>query len=419
MKVYHQSQKAMKRQLIVGLCLFSQVVFADGLPVITVPPASQIVSPGSTATLAVTATGATGFQWRFNGTDISGATNSTLQITNAQAAKGGYYMAVAKNATGWAPSPMAYLSVVASSGIVPFSNATNTGWAAQACYQAGDVWIEVGTPITNGTAQVIAGPALDQMQPVGACCPVTNGYFDDGTRSVPTVEPGQTVFYRVDISYPYYESGTFTQHSRVLALIAGGGANPIPSAGSLRFPWYIEWPDPISYGFSTPTSQVRIPGETVGLSDEYYCDYAYCHPQFQWRKDGNPVPGATNYVLLYEYLTYFGRYRPEFTIANAQAADAGNYDVVINGNYCFVDIKTTLSMQLTNGPGVLLAPRIDGSNFVCELLGAAGRYYALQWSTNLTDWHNFATQFNATGTMTFSNSPIPGGAQFYRARLQP
>jgi hypothetical protein len=408
----------MKRQLIIGLCLFSQSVLADGLPVIAVQPTNQIVFPGGTAMLTVAATGATGFQWRGNGTDIPGATNSTLQITNAQAASGGYYMAVVKNATGWVPSPMAYLSVVASSGIVPFSNATNTGWQAQACYQTGSGWMEVGTPITNGTAQVVAGPALDRMQPVGASCPVNNGYFDDGTRCVPTVEPGQAVFYRVDISYPYY-SDTFTQHSRVLVLVAGGGTNPIPSAGSLRFPWYIEWPDPISYGRSTPTNQVRIPGETVSLSDEYYCDYAYGHPQFQWRKDGNPVPGATNYVLMYEYLTYFGEYRPEFTIANAQAADAGNYDVVINGSYCFVDIKTTLSIQITNGFGFFQSPRFQGTNFICDLLGAISRSYVIQWSTNLTDWHNCTTQYNSTGTITFSNSPIRGGAQFYRARLQP
>jgi hypothetical protein len=65
----------MKSGLIIGLCLFSQAVFADGLPVITVQPASQIVSPGGTATLTVTATGAASLQWRFNGTDIPGATS--------------------------------------------------------------------------------------------------------------------------------------------------------------------------------------------------------------------------------------------------------------------------------------------------------------------------------------------------------
>ena len=121
----------MKLGFIIGLCLFSPVVFADGLPVITVQPTNRIVSPGATATLTVTATGATSYQWRFNGADIFDATNSTLQIPNAQTNNAGYYMAVAKNATGWVPSQMAWLSVVSGlGGEVPFSNVTNTGFDA-------------------------------------------------------------------------------------------------------------------------------------------------------------------------------------------------------------------------------------------------------------------------------------------------
>jgi hypothetical protein len=164
---------------------------------------------------------------------------------------------------------------------------------------------------------------------------------------------------------------------------------------------------------------VRIPGETVGLSSEYYACYDYGFPQFQWRKDGNPVPGATNYVLVWDYYPEDGEYQPVFTITNAQASDAGNYDLVVNGSYCFVDAKTILSIQLTNGPGVFQSPRFRGTNFVCDLLGVASRNYAIQWSTNLTDWHNFTTQYNSTGTITFSNTPALGGVQFYRAQLQP
>ena len=277
----------------------------------------------------------------------------------------------------------------------------------------------MGAPITNGTAQVIAGPALDQMQPVGLSLAVKNGYYGNSStiRTVPTVAPGQTVFYRVDISYPY-ESGTFTQHSRVLVLEAGGGTYPTPSAGNLLFPYYIEWPDPDPYG-STPTNQVRVPGETVGLSSEYYACYDYGYPQFQWRKDGNPIPGATNYVLVFDSYPWGGEYQPVFTITNAQASDAGTYDLVVNSSYCFVDVVTTLSIQITNGCGVFQSPRFRGTNFVCDLLGAASRNCAIQWSTNLTDWHNFTTQYNSTGTITFSNAPALGGVQFYRAWLQP
>jgi hypothetical protein len=407
----------MKFGLIIWLCVFSQVVFADGLPVITVQPASQIVSPGNTATLTVTATGATSFQWRFNGADISGATNSTLQVPNAQTNNAGYYMAVAKNATGWVPSQMAWLSVVSGpGGEVPFSNLTNTGiyggWLA-------------AVPIDSGTAQVIAGPALDQMQPVSWTAPVTNGYFDGVDFNfppwppftiypqVPTVAPGQTVYYRVD----YVATGdTFVRPSTVLKLVAGGGPYPIPSAGDLLFPYWIEWPDPrfIEWG-STSTNQVRITGETVSFTNVYIACADFGWPTVQWRKDGNVLNGATNFAGSGPC----GQWTTVFTITNVQAADAGNYDVFVTGNYWLVQPQISLSVQITNGPGVFQSPRFRGTNFVCDLLGAAGRNYTIQWSTNLSNWNDLRTVSNVTGTITFTNSPALGGARFYRARLQP
>ncbi len=135
------------------------VASADSLPVISTQP-HNLSGSGS---FSVVSTNATGFQWRWNGTDIPGATNASLSRSSSDPT--GYYMVVVKNATGWVPSQLAYLSR-GTGGVVPFSNYGNTGFDAQACYQipypySGPV------PLTNGTAQVIAGPELDQMQPVG------------------------------------------------------------------------------------------------------------------------------------------------------------------------------------------------------------------------------------------------------------
>jgi len=412
----------MKSGLIIGLCLFSQMVFADGLPVITVPPASQTVSPGNTATLTVTATGATSFQWRFNGADISGATTSTLQIPNAQTTNSGYYMAVAENATGWVPSQMAWLSVVSGSGgVVPFSNKANNYFQGQVCDP-------MGNPVTNGSAQVVAGPALDQMQPVGQSLAVANGYygFSFTTQTVPTVAPGQNVYYSVVVTYTNSGYG-YTQPSTVLNLIAGGGSFPTPSAYGLKFPawWAGEGLEPVivTYFPNTPTNQVRIPGETFSLTNSYFAYTDYGTPTAQWRKNGSPIACATNFPNISPGYDgghiVAGIFQSVLTITNVQPADAGIYDLVVIGNDWIVGPKTVLSIQITNGFGVFLSPRFGGANFVCDLLGAAGRNYAIQWSTNLTDWHNFTTQYNSTGTITFSNTPALGSAQFYRAWLQP
>src|SRR5258708_31789582 len=129
---------------------------------ITTNPQSVSVAPGSNVVLSVTASGATSYQWRFNGADISGATNAALTVTHAQFNNTGYYVVLAKNSIGWVPSQLAYLSVVDTWGIVPLRNSFYSN--AIANYQ--DSFYYSGGPITNGTARLLAGPTLDQMQDV-------------------------------------------------------------------------------------------------------------------------------------------------------------------------------------------------------------------------------------------------------------
>jgi hypothetical protein len=384
---------------------------ADSLPVISTQP-HNLSGSGS---FSVSSSNATGFQWRWNGADIPGATNSTLLRSSSDPT--GYYMVVAKNATGWVPSQLAYLSR-GSGGVVPFSNYGNTGFDAQACYQVGN-W---GLPLTNGIARVVAGPELDQMQPVGDTWdfwlwyyyddPSWAGYFDGADQIVPTVSPGQTVYCRVDLTYPAF-SGTWTQQSTTLKLVAGGGSYPTPSMTNLKFPLWPEWPEPIYDNYPSPTNQVRIPGETFSLINSYsaYTDFGI--PACQWRKDGKIIPGATNGV---EQTPAF-MYQTVFTITNVQPADAGIYDVEVFGNQWIVAPTITLSVQVTNGPGLLLSPRFSDTNFVCDLLGAASRSYIIQWSPDLLTWNDLLTVSNLTGTVTFTNPAPTDAVRFYRARL--
>ena len=67
-------------------------------PAITTQPVGQTVAAGSTATFSVTATGAVplSYQWRLNGTAISGATSATLTLTSVQANQAGSYSVVIK-----------------------------------------------------------------------------------------------------------------------------------------------------------------------------------------------------------------------------------------------------------------------------------------------------------------------------------
>jgi hypothetical protein len=89
-------------------------------PVIMAQPTNQVVVYGGTASFSVTASGTMplSYQWNFNGTNISGATNATLTLTNVQLTDSGNYMVVVTNLFGSATSSNAVLVV----GIPPTIN---------------------------------------------------------------------------------------------------------------------------------------------------------------------------------------------------------------------------------------------------------------------------------------------------------
>ena len=77
-------------------------------------PLGQAVIVGSNATFSVSAIGAPplSYQWAFNGTNLAGATNAALTLTNVQFNQAGNYAAVVTNAAGRLVSSNALLTVV-------------------------------------------------------------------------------------------------------------------------------------------------------------------------------------------------------------------------------------------------------------------------------------------------------------------
>jgi uncharacterized repeat protein (TIGR01451 family) len=83
-------------------------------PVITMPPSNQVVAVGANTAFNVTATGTAplAFQWQFAGTNIDGATFSTLSLTNVQLSQAGSYMIIVTNLSGSVASASATLRVL-------------------------------------------------------------------------------------------------------------------------------------------------------------------------------------------------------------------------------------------------------------------------------------------------------------------
>jgi hypothetical protein len=86
-------------------------VFAP--PVITVQPYGLSVNLGATVTLRVAASGSTPmvFQWYFNGSALTGATNPSVTLSGVDPTQAGTYEAVVSNPAGVASSQPATLTV--------------------------------------------------------------------------------------------------------------------------------------------------------------------------------------------------------------------------------------------------------------------------------------------------------------------
>lgn len=95
--------------------LYKIIYSNNNAPVITTQPASISVPQGQNANFFVTASGATplSYQWKKNGTNISGANASSYNINNVQPSDAGQYSVYVSNAFGNVTSNNATLTVTA------------------------------------------------------------------------------------------------------------------------------------------------------------------------------------------------------------------------------------------------------------------------------------------------------------------
>lgn len=133
--------------------------------VIATQPKSQTISTGGTAVFTVAATGATSYQWKLNGTSISGATSATLVVRNASAANAGSYTVDAISSSGNATSSAATLTLSSTSDFGRISNlSVLTGiTATEPTFTVGTV---IGGGGTSGNKAVVVravGPSLGAL----------------------------------------------------------------------------------------------------------------------------------------------------------------------------------------------------------------------------------------------------------------
>jgi hypothetical protein len=328
---------------------------------------------------AVTAVGTAplSYQWQTNGMNLvnggrlSGATNATLTITNAQLTDSESYTVIVTNLVGSVTSSPAAMLTVLSSPVI--------------LVQPSNQWVAVGATATLAVTAIGVAPLSYQWLKDGV--PLANyGDYSGVTTNMLTISDAQTNY-----------SG---QYKVVVTNILGSvnSSNAVLTVTNVP-PAIIVQPTNQTVGMgSTVTFAVTATG-TAPLS-------------YQWQDgtnllvDGGQINGAISNVL---------------TISNVQLTNNGNYTVTITN---LVGSVTSSNAVLT----VIGAPRFGsiivagGTNggFILSGVGGTnnGTYYVLMSSnllTPLTNWTRIATnQFDNLGGFIFTNAAQTNAPQeFY------
>ncbi len=324
--------------------------------ILTQPVASVSVFVGQSATLSVSysSVGNTTFQWRKDTQNIAGATNATLSLSNLQLSATGVYDVRLSNPGGSTLSNGSQLTVTVPTPVTitqqPVASTLNVGNVASFRVTAtGSLpltyqWRRNGVAINNATnSAYILGPAqLSQTgtydvvvtNPAGslasqgaalnvnsvdltiAAQPVPRGVALGGSASFSVTMSGVAPF-----AYQWYRSGlpiggatssTYTISNAQASDLAGYFVIVTNSVGIVT-----SQEVPLVLVTAVPAITLQPVASTIGVGGTINLSVgvdATLSVTYQWRRNGVPIPGATNASLV---------------ISNAQTWNAGDYDVVI------------------------------------------------------------------------------------------
>jgi subtilase family serine protease len=125
---------------------------------------------------------------------------------------------------------------------------------------------------------------------------------------------------------------------------------------------------------------------------------------YQWRFNSTDIPAATN---------------ASYTRFNVQPAYAGPYDVVVSNGYGSAT-SSVAKLSVVSRP-LLIHPNMSSNGiFSFTITGNAGFNYAIEATTNFTDWSVLGTLTNPFGQILFADTnSLASRFLAFRARLLP
>ena len=414
-------------------------------PTITSQPGSQTVTAGQTATFSVTASGTAplSYQWKKNGTNISGATSASYTTpATTTGDSGSSFTVTVSNTAGSVTSGAATLTVtsaavapsitsqptnktvtagqtatfvVTANGTAPLSyqwkkNGTNISGATSASYTTpatttGDSGSSFTVTVSNTTGSVTSNAATLTVSPAAVAPAITT------QPSNQTVTAGQTATFMVaatgtaPLSYQWKKNGTnisgatgstyttpatttgdsgssFTVVvSNTAGSIASGTAtltvNPAPVAPTV---------------VTQPSNQTVTAGQTATFS---VTAGGSAPLSYQWKKNGTAIAGATSST----YTT------PATTTADSGAVfnvtitnTAGS---VTSGNATLTVNASAVAPTITTQPASITVTAGQTATFAVVAAGTGPLTY--QWQKNGSNISGGTASYTTPATSTSDN----------------
>ena len=284
-----------------GSVLSSNAQLTVVVPPVTNPPAftqqatNRTVTAGASTTFSAAVTGSSplAYQWRFNGTNLAGATNITYSIGSVLSNHAGLYSLRVTNLYGAAVSSNAQLSL---------GGGTQPAFTQQATNRT----VTEGLPTTFSATVTGTAPLAYQWRFNG-----TNIFgATNAAYNIAAVQVGQGGPYSLRVTNLY---GAAVSSNAALTVET---TPPPPTAPSIYF---------------NPSNRTVA----VGSSTTFSVEATGTAPlSFQWRFNGIDITNATGTT---------------YAIASVQTNDAGIYSVSVTNLYG-ADLSTNALLTVTNVP---------------------------------------------------------------------
>ena len=343
-------------------------------PVITAQPTSVTNTGGTTANFTVTATGDTlAYQWRKDGTPLSGKTTSALSLPNVQLASAGSYDVVISNFANTTTSSAATLTVqftLSATSASPFGTVTRN--PSKALYDANES-VQITATNTNPSFAFShwTGSASGSVNPLTISMTTNHAIVGNFTSSIPDIV--------IDENNANNTGGHTTVTNGAWTASTGG------NAGGIQFA------SPVYSQLGTPTASYKfIPNITTAGNYDVYATYTAS------AAGGNRGTNVPHRVVLNNSANAETRLNQETNGNVYQLIAAGRYFAAGTNGYAAVENDVTLSA----GGDICVADAIK-----------------LVYSPTVQDLSSSPTNLvaNAGTTATFSVTPSPGaGALTYQ-----